>query len=139
VTKLSEMPFKSIQVGMKFYHSSYGEQVVLDLDRNSFGPLIRFHNCDIYSGKLPVISSEDEDIFQLLAKTTFPCGADQWEYVGILSDEAMASNGWRWFEVACPHCGAVHRLLAQQALAGQRQCLVCGMLHARPLQSASSS
>ncbi len=139
MTKLSEMPFKTIQVGMIFYHPNYGEQIILDLDRNNFGPLIKFHACDIYSGKLPEISSEEKDIFQVLAKTTFPSGADQWEYIGFVSQATVASHGWQWFEAACPHCGSAHRVIAPQAAARQRQCLVCGMIHTRPLEPVNSS
>ena len=138
MTKLSEMPFKSIQAGMKFSHPQYGEQIILDLDRNNFGPVIKFHNCDIYSGKLLEIT-EEEDIFQFLAKTTFPCGAEEWEYMGMITSETIASHGWHWFEVACPHCGSIHRLIALKPSPGQRQCLVCGMIHSRPLVVSPSS
>ncbi len=138
MTKLSEMPFKSIKAGMQFFHSRYGEQVILDVDRNSFGPLIKFHNCDVFSGKMPEITDEEGDIFHRLAKSTFPSGADEWEYTGMVSPESMASHGWQWFEVACPHCGTTHRLVASSIFSSQRQCLACGMVHSRPLQPAAS-
>jgi hypothetical protein len=138
VTKLSEMPFKSIKAGMKFFHSRYGEQIIFDIDRNNFGPLIKFHNCDVFSGKMPEFNDEEEDIFQLLAKSTFPSGAEQWEYVGMVTPEQMASHDWQWFEVACPHCGCLHHLIASKVFPGQRQCLVCGMVHSRPVQPSLS-
>jgi len=138
LTKLSEIPFRSIKAGMQFNHSQYGEQIVLDLDRNNFGPLIKFHNCDVFSGKMPEITDEEEDIFQLLAKSTFPSGADQWEYMGNVTPEQMASHDWQWFEVTCPHCGSLHHLIASKASPRQRQCLVCGMIHSRPLQLSLS-
>ena len=134
MTKLSEIPFSSLKAGMQFSHPKYGEQVVLDTDRNSFGPLIKFHQCDIYSGKLPEVTDDEEDIFQLLAKSTYPSGADEWEYTGMVTLELMATHAWKWFEVACPHCGTIHRLIASSASTSQRQCLACGMLHTRPLQ-----
>jgi predicted RNA-binding Zn-ribbon protein involved in translation (DUF1610 family) len=138
VTKLSEMPFKSLQAGMKFCHPQYGEQIIMDLDRNSYGPVIKFHGCDVYSGKLPEISDEEEDIFQILAKTTFPCGAEDWEYQAMATPEQITAHGWQWFEIRCPHCGSVHRFLAQKSSSTQRQCLVCGMTHNRPSQPNSS-
>jgi hypothetical protein len=87
---------------------------------------------------MPETTDEEEDIFQLLAKSTFPCGAEQWEYVGMVTPEQMASHDWQWFEVACPHCGSLHHLIAGKAFYGQRQCLVCGMVYSRPLQPSLS-
>jgi hypothetical protein len=139
MTKLCEMPFKSLEAGMKFTHPHYGEQIILDLDRNNFGPIIKFHDCTIYSGKLPEITNEEEDIFQILAKITYPSGAEEWDYLGLVTPETVASHGWQWFEVTCPHCGSVHRLLAQTLPFNQRQCLVCGMAHNRPLQPTSAT
>lgn len=138
VTKLSEMPFKSIKAGMRFFHPVHGEQIILDLDRSSFGPVIKFHNCDIYSGKMPETSDEEADIFQLLAKNTFPCGADEWEYLGMVTHEEVTAHGWHWYEVTCPHCGSTQQLIAPRLSANQRQCLVCGMVHSRPAQSSTS-
>jgi len=138
MTKLSEMPFRSIKAGMRFTHPQYGEQIILDLDRNNFGPVIKFHNCDLYSGKIPEISDEETDIFQLLAKGTYPCGADEWEYSGVVTAESMAANGWHWFEVICPHCGSPHNIIAPKVLLSQRQCLVCGMVHTRPVQPCAA-
>ena len=138
MTKLSEMPFKSIRAGMKFRHPDYEEQVILDLDRNSFGPVIKFHNSEIYSGKMPEIGDDELDIFQLLAKNTYPCGAEEWEYLGMITHEDVASRGWQWFEVACPHCGSTHQLIALMPSTRQRQCLVCGMVHSHPMQASAS-
>lgn len=138
MTKLSDIPFKSIKAGMQFFHPKHGEQVILDIDRNNFGPVIKFHNCDIYSGKIPELSNEEEDIFQLLAKSTFPCGAEDWQYTGMVSLESMASHGWQWFKVACPHCGTDHHLIAPAAYSSQRVCLACGMVHSRPLIPVNS-
>ncbi len=137
MTKLSEMPFKSLRAGMKFFHPRYGEQVILDLDRNSFGPVIKFHNCDIFSGKMPEIISEEEDIYQLLAKRTFPCGAEEWEYMGMITSETLPSMGWRWFEVTCPHCGSIHNCISSASKTNPRQCLVCGMVHSHLLRPSS--
>lgn len=139
MTKLSEMPFKSIKAGMMFTHLVYGEQVILDLDRNSFGPAIKFNNCDIYSGIMPELQDGEEDIFQALAKSTFPCGAEEWEYLGMVTPKTIETHGWQWFEVTCPHCGSIHHLIASKAYICQRQCLVCGMIHSHPLQLSPSS
>jgi hypothetical protein len=138
LTKLSEIPFRSIKVGMQFNHSHHGEQIILDIDRNNYGPVIKFHNCDIYSGRMPEIINEEENIFQLLAKSTYPSGAEQWEYLGMVTPEQMASHDWQWFEVACPHCGSLHHQIASKPLPGHRQCLVCGMVNSRPVQPSIS-
>jgi len=138
MTRLSEIPFKSLQVGMIFKHPQHGEQIILDLDRNSFGPVIKFHNSDLYSGKLPVMMEEDSDIFQELAKTIFPCGAEEWEYSGMITPEQLSFLGWLWYEVTCPHCGSIYKLIATEPPSSQRQCLTCGMVHRSPFRVSSS-
>ncbi len=137
MTNLAEIPFKNLQAGMIFRHLEYGEQIILDLDRSNFGPVIKFNNCDIFSGKLPETGDEEIDIFETLAKTTYPSGAEDWEYLNMVTSGQMSDHGWQWFEVACPHCNAIHRLIASEPTSNQRQCLACGMVHGRPLISSS--
>jgi len=138
MTNLAEIPFKNLQAGMIFRHREYGEQIILDLGRGNFGPVIKFHNCDIFSGKLPEFAGEEIDIFETLSKITYPSGAEDWEYLGMVTAEQISNHGWQWFEVACPHCNAIHRLIASKPPSNQRQCLACGMVHSRPLESSSS-
>jgi len=138
MTTLAEMSFKDLQAGMMFRHQEHGVQIILDLGRNNFGPIIKFHDCEIFSGKLPEIKEDEVDIFETLAKTTYPSGADNWEYQGIVNVEQVSNHGWLWFEVACPHCSAIHRLIASEAPTIQRQCLVCGMVYTRPFLFSST-
>jgi len=55
----------------------------------------------------------------------------------MLTPEQIAAHGWQFFEAACPHCNTVHRLLAAKPPSGQRQCLVCGMVHTRSFVSSA--
>jgi hypothetical protein len=132
MTTLAEIPFKELLAGMIFKHPKHGEQIILDLGRNNFGPIIKFHNCEIYSGKLPETTDDEIDIFEILARTTYPSGTEDWEYLRLVPLEQIYEHGWQWFEVACPHCTAVHRLIASTPPYNQTQCLVCGMVHSRP-------
>ena len=132
---LADMSFEALQAGMKFKHPEHGEQIILDLGHGPLGPAIQFHNSQMYSGQMPKMSDEEEgDIFEAMARSTYPYGAEQWEYLGPISLEEIATHGWQWFQVACPHCGFAHRLLAAQALSGQRRCRACGMVFDRPTQ-----
>ncbi len=136
MTTLAEMSFESLQPGMKFRHPEHGEQVVLDLGRGQLGPAIRFHNTEIYNGELPKLGEEesDIDIFQVIAGKTYPYGAKDWEYLGAASPEEVAARGWQWVQVACPHCGFIHRLLTSAPSSEQRRCRDCGMVFSRPTE-----
>ena len=137
MTTLVDMPFETLQAGMKFKHPEHGEQVILDFGHGPVGPAIQFHNSKVYGGQMPKMSDDEEgDIFQAMAHSTFPYGAEQWEYVGPVSQEEIAAHGWQWFQVACPHCGFTHRLLTSVAPSGQRRCRACGMVFDRPAQPA---
>jgi len=133
MVNLAEMEFESLQSGMKFTHPDYGVQIVMDLSTGQFGPVIRFHNCNVYSGELPAFGEEEGevDIFQVLASRIYPAGADQWEYLGTATPEELERHGWRWWQVACPHCGFMHRQLSAEALDGARNCRACGMNFSR--------
>jgi len=133
---LAEMPLETLQAGMKFRHPQYGEQIILDFGYGLFGPAIFFHNCEVYSGQMPAMaeSEEEGDIFQAAARNTYPYGAADWEYLGTVSLEEITVHGWQWFQVACPHCGFVHRLLAAAPSSAQRRCRACGMIFQRTTQ-----
>lgn len=135
MTTLAEMPFKALRAGMRFRHPEHGEQVILDLGQGTFGPAIWFHDSDMYSGQLPQMDLDEEgDIFQAIAQSTFPYGAEDWEYLGMVNPEQVAEYGWQWFQAACPHCGFAHRLLAKTTPPNQRRCLACGMVFVRPAE-----
>jgi len=137
VTTLADMPYETLQAGIKFKHPEHGEQIILDLRHGPVGPAIRFHNSDIYSGQMPKMSDDEEgDIFQVMARNTWPYGAEQWEYIGPVSQDEIAAHGWQWFQVLCPHCGFAHRLLAPTDPSGQRPCRACGMVFDRPAHPA---
>ena len=137
MTTLADMPYETLQAGIKFKHPEHGEQIILDLRHGPVGPAIRFHNSDIYSGQMPKMSDDEEgDIFQMMARNTYPYGAEQWEYIGPVSQEEIAAHGWQWFQVLCPHCGFAHRLLAPTVPSGQRPCRACGMVFDRPAHPA---
>ena len=137
MTTLADMPFEALHAGIKFKHPEHGEQIIVDLGHGPVGPAIRFHNSDIYSGQMPKMSDDEEgDIFQAMARNTFPYGAEQWEYMGPVSQEEIAAHSWQWFQVLCPHCGFAHRLLAPTIPSGQRRCRACGMVFDRPAQLA---
>jgi hypothetical protein len=130
---LADFKDESLQAGMKFKHPDYGEQIILDLTRGQFGLVIQFHNCKIYSGELPKFGEEEGelDIFQALASQIYPYGADQWEYLGMASQNEIEKHGWRWWQVTCPHCGFVYRLLSSEAKYNLRNCQACGMTFSR--------
>jgi predicted RNA-binding Zn-ribbon protein involved in translation (DUF1610 family) len=144
MTTLADMPFETLQAGMKFKHPERGEQIILDLGHGPLGPAIQFHNSEMYSGQMPKMivdprqggDEEEGDIFEAMARSTYPYGAENWEYGGSVSPEEIAAHGWQWFQVACPHCGFARRLLAAQALSGKRRCRACGMVFDRPTQPA---
>jgi hypothetical protein len=139
---LADMPFETLQAGMKFKHPEHGAQIILDLGHGPLGPAIRFHDSDIYSGQMPKMivdphqgdDEEEGDIFVAMARSTYPYGAEQWEYLGMVSAEELAQRNWQWFQVGCPHCGFAHRLLASSVSSGQRRCRACGMVFDRPTQ-----
>lgn len=126
---LADMEHKSLQVGMKFRHPAHGEQIIIDLSIGQFGPIIRFHNCKIYSGELPNFGEEEGelDIFQIIASQIYPFGADEWEYLGIASKNEIEGHDWGWWQVVCPHCGFVHYLLSSAPNQSLRNCRECGM------------
>ena len=133
---LADMQFEELQPGMKFSHEEHGEQVILDLGRAQLGPTIRFHDCSMYNGEMPQLGVEEGgvSVFQLIAESTYPHGADKWGYVGRVGDTEIAACGWQCFEVHCPHCGFAHRVLAPEAPVGARQCRECGMAFNRPAE-----
>jgi hypothetical protein len=133
---LADMEYKSLQAGMKFRHSEYGEQIIIDLSIGQFGPIIRFHHCKTYSGELPNFGEEEGelDIFQTMASQIYPFGADQWEYLGIASASEIEDHGWEWWQVVCPHCGFVHHLLSSAPNESRRNCRECGMTFNRVSQ-----
>jgi len=137
---LADMGFDGLQAGMKFRHSVHGEQIVLDLYRNQLGPVVRLHDSHIYGGQLPQMTEQEQGLsmFQLMAKSTFPHGAQDWEYLGTVGQEEIAAHGWHWFEVTCPQCGFAHRLLAVEAPSEQRRCRACGMKFDRDAQPAQT-
>jgi len=139
MTTLADMPFEDLLPGMKFRHPDHGEQIVLDLGRGQLGPAIKFDNCPIYSGELPQLDDEEQEgsIFEVMAQHSFPYGAENWEYLGVIEPERVATCGWQWFEVQCPHCGHLHRQLSAGQPSGQRQCRECGMVFSRPAQPAN--
>jgi len=136
MTTLADMAFETLEAGMKFRHAEHGEQVILDLGRGQLGPVIRFHSCPVYNGQIPQAGAEQGEIsiFQLIAQNTFPYGAKQWEYLGMVEPEEIGACGWQWFQVDCPHCAFVHRFLAPARPEGARQCRACGMVFIRPAQ-----
>ncbi len=135
MSTLAEMPFKTLRAGMKFRHPQHGEQVILDLGQGMFGPAIWFHDSDVYSGQMPQVDPDEQgDIFQAVAQSTFPYGAEAWEYLGMISPQQAAAHGWQWFQATCPHCGFVHRVLATAAPSNRRHCLSCGMVFVRPAE-----
>lgn len=138
MTTLADMSFEALQAGMKFKHPEHGEQIILDLGHGPVGPAIRFHNSDMYSGQMPKMNDEEEgDIFQAMARSTYPYEAEHWEYLGQASAEEVVAHGWQWLQVSCPHCGFAHHLLAPQVSSGQRRCRACGMVFDRPTQPIS--
>ncbi len=136
MTTLADISFDALQAGMKFKHPQHGEQIILELGRGQLGLVIRFHDSPMYDGALPRMGEEEyeTDIFQLIAQKTYPYGARDWEYVGMVSAEETAAHDWQWFRVACPHCGTMHRLLATSPAARSRCCIGCGMVFYRPLE-----
>lgn len=136
MSTLADMQFEELQAGMKFHHPEYGEQVILDLDRGQLGPTIQFHNCSMYDGQTPQLGEEEGEtsIFQLIAQNTFPHEAEKWKYVGAVGPEEVATCGWRWWDVTCPHCGFSHRFLASEPPATPRTCRACGMVYNRPAE-----
>lgn len=139
MTTLADMPFVDLLPGMRFRHPDHGEQVMLDLGRGQLGPAIRFHNCRIYCGELPDLGEEEHEVsvFEVIAQSTFPYGAENWEYLGMIEPAEVTMCGWQWFEVQCPHCGHLHRLLSDAQPSGQRPCRECGMVFSRPAQPAN--
>ena len=144
MTTLADMPFEILQPGMKFRHPEHGEQIILDFGHGLVGPAIWFHNSEIYNGQMPKMSldpgqegEEEGDIFQAIARSTYPHGAEQWEFLGQANSQELAAHGWQWLQVSCPHCGFVHRLLAAKITSGQRRCRACGMVFDRPTQPPS--
>jgi hypothetical protein len=131
---LSDIDFGKLQVGMKFHHIDEGEQIIIDLDRGQFGPIIRFHNSNTYSGEMPKFGEEEGeiDIFQALACRIFPYGAEHWEYLGMASEDEIEKHGWLWWQVPCPHCGFIHRLLLSEPKQSIRICRQCGMTFDHP-------
>jgi hypothetical protein len=132
---LADFAFDRLKAGMRFSHPQHGEQVILDLGRSALGPTIQFDNCPVYNGEMPALSlgesTEDaEDIFHLLSKTTYPAGAEAWRYLGELTDLEVVDRGWRWYAMACPHCGSTHRYLGAGPRPRTRACLSCGMSYA---------
>jgi hypothetical protein len=140
MTTLADMQFEKLQPGMKFIHPEHGEQVVVDISRGQLGPVIRFHNCQVYNGEIPQLGEGEEEtsIFQKIAHNTYPHAAEQWKYLGTVDQEEIAGHGWQWFQLDCPHCGLAHRVLAADPPAGARQCRACGMPFSRPAQSVNS-
>ena len=136
MTTLADARFDNLQAGMKFKHPEHGEQIILDLGQGPLGPAIQFHNSEMYSGEMPKMGEEEGEgnIFQAIARRTYPYGAEDWEYLGMVGPEEVVAHGWQWFQVACPHCGFVHRLLASGPSYGQRQCRACGMGFDRPTE-----
>ena len=117
---MADFPFEKLQAGMRFHHPKYGNQVILDLGRGRLGPIIVFNDCDLYSGHLPISVSdtgddEEDDLFHRLARTTYPTGVSEWEYLDILTDKEIANYGWFWYMVACPHCAFIHKFLVVQS------------------------
>lgn len=139
MTTLADLQFDELQAGMKFKHPEHGEQVVLDLGRGQLGRAIHFHNSDVYSGQMPELGArESEDtIFEAIASKIYPHGAEDWEYLGMVTPEEVAVHGWQWLQTTCPHCGFVHRLLASGPPPGGRQCRGCGMVFYRPAEPAN--
>jgi hypothetical protein len=134
------MRFEKLQPGMKFKHPEHGEQIIVDIGRGQLGPVIRFHNSQVYDGQMPQLREGEEEIsiFQKIAHNTYPHGAEKWEYLGTVVQEEIAARGWQWFQMECPHCGYAHRLLFADPPAGARQCRSCGMSFSRPAQPVDS-
>ena len=128
MSTLADMEFKQLQAGMKFRHPLHGEQVILDLGRNRLGPVIQFHNSPVYGGKPDQLASEDEElnIFEAIAQNTFPAGAEDWEYLGLVEVDEIESNGWDWLAIPCPHCGFIHKRLTTDEPLEHKRCRECG-------------
>ena len=126
---LAEIDFNDLNAGMKFLHPQYGMQVILDLGRGQFGPIIKFHNCPVFNGEIPQFDMEDEEVnlFTLISQITYPSGSENWEYLGLASPSELTEQGWFSFQVACPHCGYEDRFLAFAATTETRNCRKCGM------------
>ena len=113
---LADFAFEQLKAGMRFSHARYGDQVILDLGRSSLGPTVQFDSCPVYNGEMPSVpagqpAEEGEDIFHLLSRHTYPAGAEEWKYLGSMTDREVLERGWQWHTVSCPHCGSLHRHL----------------------------
>ena len=136
MTTLADIQFDDLQVGTKFKHPEHGEQIVLELGRGQLGPAICFHNTRVYNGEMPKLGEEEVkgNIFEVIARRTYPNGADEWEYLGMVAPEEVTAHGWQWLQTTCPHCGFVQRLLASRPSSGSRQCRACGLVFYRPTE-----
>jgi hypothetical protein len=142
MTTLAEIPFEQLKAGMRFLHPVHGEQIILELSRGALALSIHFHDCDVYSGRMPDPGTGEEDgdgvsLFEELASTTYPAGAGDWVFTGKLTADEALQHGWRGYFVDCPHCDYRHVLLAEEPPTGGRACLGCGMVFIRPASSAS--
>jgi len=135
---LADTPFEELRAGMTFEHAHYGEQIILRLGRGQLGPAIHFHNTDWYSGAMPQLGEQEGEgpIFERIASRTYPRGAEEWEYLGMVSAEEVKAYGWQWFRVACPHCGSVIYTLASSTPSGGQHCRGCGMVVQRAPEPA---
>jgi hypothetical protein len=135
---LAKMNFEDLEPGMMFRHPEHGLQIILDLSRGQFGPIIQFHASDIYSGHMPDFNEggeEEDSVFETIARNIYPFRAEQWTYVGKLNEEEQAKYGLHWSRIICPHCGYSHRLLSSQLSSQSRSCRKCGMFFSRTMES----
>jgi hypothetical protein len=131
---LADLDYYDLRAGMKFKHPHYGEQVILSLGRGELGRAVHFHNTDCYNGAMPQLGEieGEETVFERIASKTYPNGAVDWEYLGMITPAEIESRGWQWFRVECPHCASTQYLLASSIPSGGQYCRGCGMVVQRP-------
>jgi hypothetical protein len=128
MTTLGEIPFDQLKPGMKFRHPEHDVQIILDLGLNKMGRMIWFHNCEIYNGQLPKLSTEDEgDIYEAIAHKTYPFGAEEWVFIGTIGEDELRDHQWRRLRVKCPHCSHMHEFIAKAPSYDRRRCIACGL------------
>jgi hypothetical protein len=138
MTSLRDFSFQELKAGMKFSHPEFGVQIILDLNLSKLARIIHFHDCEMYDGEFPKMSTEvEQDLFKELARKTYPKGSEDWEYLGMIDDRERRSHGWKWFSVKCPHCSHVLNILAEGSEYSRRRCVICGVEFDRQTESAT--
>ena len=141
MTTLADIQFDDLEAGFKFKHPEHGEQIILDLGRGQLGLAIYFHDTRVYNGNMPKLGEKEVEgnIFEVIARRTYPNGAQDWQRLGMATLEEIVAHGWQWLETTCPHCGFIHRLLGAGPSSGSRQCRACGIIFYRPTEPAPAN